>query len=84
MSRWDEPFWMELRASAENRVRAEGGEGVRLAGGPMDGWFVKEDAAVLSQEWYETWPTSIQVQNQPGRYVLSDDGTSAKWELLAR
>ncbi len=37
----------ELRANAEIAIRREGIQGVRLHGGPMDGWLVKPDAEAL-------------------------------------
>jgi hypothetical protein len=76
----DEKFWEELRANTEIAVHAAGDQGVRLRGGPMDGWLVNEDAPSLAPDWYETWPPTVAAKNDPGRYELSESGTWAEWK----
>lgn len=43
--------------------------GILLEGGPMDGWFVKEDASALRRDWSDFWPGSLRAKWSPGRYV---------------
>jgi hypothetical protein len=68
-----------LRANAEILIHQGGEQGVRLNGGPMDGWLVKPDAPSLAPDWYRTWPPRTAEPHLPGRYELADSGTSAEW-----
>lgn len=74
-------FRDELRAQAEIAVLASGKPAVRLHGGPLDGWLVKENAPALEPTWYKTWPPQRTASEKPGHYVISDAGTWADWEL---
>lgn len=82
-SRVDE-FNENLRANAENQLHLAGLKGIRLNGGPMDGWLVKDDAPSLAADWHRTWPPTTAEQFGPGRYELADDGTWAVWTPLGR
>lgn len=68
-----------LRSTAEIQLREGGTDGVRLNGGPMDGWLVLNDAPSLATDWYKTWPPSLVKEHEPGRYQLADSGTWAEW-----
>jgi len=72
-------FRENLRANAELKIREEGKDGVRLNGGPMDGWLVLTDAPSLAPDWYNTWPPGVAEEHDPGRYEISDSGTWADW-----
>lgn len=71
-----------LRATAELQIREDGEDGVRLNGGPMDGWLVLKDAPSLAADWYKTRPPDVAGQNEPGRYEMADSGTWAEWVPL--
>jgi hypothetical protein len=75
-------FYENLRATTELQIRKDGEDGVRLNGGPMDGWLVLEDAPSLAADWYKTWPRAMAHKNEPGRYELADSGTWAEWVTL--
>lgn len=67
----DPVFWEELKRNTENAVRESSTPGVRLQGGPMDGWLVTADAPSLQPDWYTTWPDSVARENRPGHYELA-------------
>lgn len=71
-----------LRATAEIQIREDGEDGVRLQGGPMDGWLVLKHAPSLATDWYKTWPPGMADENEPGRYEVADSGTWAEWVPL--
>lgn len=73
MNRW---LNNEARAQAEIAIHKAGIRGVRLHGGPMDGWLIGPDAEALSVDWYMTWPPTVRELFAPGRYDLDP---SAKW-----
>ena len=75
-------FRENLRATTELQIREDGEDGVRLNGGPMDGWLVLKDAPSLAADWYKTWPLGMVDENEPGRYEVADSGTWAKWVPL--
>jgi hypothetical protein len=75
----DERFREELRAQTELAVRESGEQGVRLRGGPMDDWLVKQDAPCFAADWYKTWPQSVADETEPGRYARDETGTQAEW-----
>ena len=75
-------FRENLWATAELQIREDGGDGVRLNGGPMDGWLVLRDAPSLVADWYKTWPPGMAGENEPGRYEVADSGTWAEWVPL--
>lgn len=75
-------FRENLRATAELQIREDGEDGVRLNGGPMDGWLVLKDAPSLAPDWYKTWPPGMADENKPGRYEVADSGTWAEWVPL--
>jgi hypothetical protein len=77
-----ERFLDNVRAVAEMQVHLEGEGGVRLNGGPMDGWLVQRDAPSLDPDWHRTWPRSVAREHQPGRYELAASGTWAEWAPL--
>ena len=79
----DERFQRALRENAEAHIRASGDEGLRLHGGPLDAWWVAKASPCLSSDWYRSWPPSHARDHRPGRYVPSDDGTSATWTEYA-
>src|SRR5574342_416711 len=60
--------------------------GVRLVGGPMDGWFVKSDAPALREDWHTTWPWRLKLRWKPGHYVKASADKHgvdrAKWRPL--
>jgi hypothetical protein len=66
----DPAFWEELKRNTERAVRETGTPGVRLRGGPMDGWLVSEDAPSLESDWFTTWPESVASKNEPGCYQV--------------
>lgn len=70
-----------VRANAEIAIRRKGIRGVRLHGGPMDGWLVKPDADVLAIDWHMTWPPSVADRFTPGRYELDASGKWATWAM---
>lgn len=76
----ENPFNDELRALAEVQIHRSGAKGVRLRGGPMDGWLVKQDADALEPDWYLTWPSTVAAKFDPGQYVLSSSGKWAAWK----
>ena len=78
-----ERFQQNLRATTELQIRQDGEDGIRLNGGPMDGWLVLKDAPSLAADWYRTWPPGMARENKPGRYRVVDSGTWAKWVPLA-
>lgn len=78
-----EQFQENLRATTELQIHQDGENGIRLNGGPMDGWLVLEDAPSLAADWYKTWPPGMARENEPGRYRVADSGTWAKWVPLA-
>ena len=73
----------ELRANAEIAIRREGIQGVRLHGGPMDGWLVKPDAEALAIDWYMTWPPNVRTRFTPGQYELDPSGKWAIWKTAS-
>ncbi len=75
----DPKLWEEIRANTEIAVHASGERGVRLNGGPMDGWLVLPSADALQPDWYKTWPPSIRDEHLPGRYELAAPGSHAQW-----
>jgi hypothetical protein len=77
-------FRENLRATAEFQICEDGEDGVRLNGGPMDGWLVLKDAPSLATDWYKTWPPAMAGENEPGRYEMADSGTWAEWVPLER
>lgn len=84
ISRRRDEFWDNLRANTEIQVHQAGEGGVRLNGGPMDGWLVKRDAPSLAPDWYRTWPPNVRAADEPGRYELAESGTWAQWTPLNR
>jgi hypothetical protein len=50
---------------------------VRLAGGPMDGFLVFDDAPALAADWYRTWPRDVSSEFRPGRYVIASETEQA-------
>jgi hypothetical protein len=71
-----------LRAIAALQIAQEGVQGVRLNGGPMDGWLTLPDAPCLKADWHKTWPPNLKQHNDPGRYQLARSGRWADWILL--
>ena len=78
----DKRFQEALRRTTEEYVRRSGKPGVRLHGGPQDGWLVLPDAPNLRADWYTTWPEGIAAVFRPGRYVMGSDGGDAVWTSL--
>lgn len=78
----DDQFRENLRATTEVQIRADGADGIRLHGGPMDGWLVLKDAPSLKADWYRTWPPGMAKEHEPGHYKVSDGGTWAEWVPL--
>jgi hypothetical protein len=79
-----EEFWEHLRIHMERALKASGGPGVRLRGGPCDTWYVGDDAPMLLREdWYDLMPEDEKWRAKPGRYVLQDemdqDARVARW-----
>jgi hypothetical protein len=74
----DPKFWEELRKNTERAVQEEGEEGIRLRGGPMDGWLVREDAPAFRPDWYQSLPGWSQEELKPGHYERRSD-TEAEW-----
>jgi hypothetical protein len=77
-------FWKQLRIHTEAAVKASSGPGVRLRGGPCDGWLVTDDAPMLLQEgWYDLMPESEKWRSKPGHYETADemdaDARVAEW-----
>lgn len=65
-------------------------DAVLLEGGPMDGWIVKPDAACLQPDWATAYrplgnlgipPSVAEAARTGGRYVLTADRRTARWEL---
>jgi len=75
-------FHENLRATTELQIREDGEDGIRLNGGPLDGWLVLKDAPSLTADWYKTWPPGIADKNEPGSYEVADSGTWAEWVPL--
>lgn len=75
-------FQENLRATTELQIRQDGQDGVRLNGGPLDGWLVLKDAPSLAADWHKTWPPTVATQHSPGRYELAHNGTWAEWVPL--
>lgn len=75
----DDEFYENLRATTELQIREDGEDGVRLNGGPMDGWLVLKDAPSLAADWHKTWPSGMAQEHEPGRYEVSESGTWAEW-----
>jgi hypothetical protein len=75
-------FYENLQATTELQIREDGEDGIRLNGGPMDGWLVLKDAPSLAVDWYKTWPPGMAGKNEPGRYEMADSGTWAEWAPL--
>jgi hypothetical protein len=71
-----------LRAATEFQIHRDGEQGVRLNGGPLDGWLVLSDAPSLAEDWYRTWPPGFVGKHEPGRYVIGASGTWAEWRTL--
>ncbi len=76
-------FLETLRAVTELRVAEDGAQGVRLNGGPMDGWLTLPHAPCLRADWHKTWPPTLKQHNKPGRYQLAGDRGWADWVPLA-
>ena len=77
-------LWEQLRINAETALKASGEPGVRLRGGPADGWYVADDAPMLLQrDWYQGIPEAEKRRSKPGHYVLVDemerDARVAEW-----
>jgi hypothetical protein len=68
-----------LHAVAGLRIRADGEDGVRLNGGPMDGRLVLADAPSLSPQWHRTRPPGLAAAHRPGLHLVSGEGTWARW-----
>jgi hypothetical protein len=67
-------LWKQLRINAEEALKATGGPGVRLRGGPCDGWYVDDAAPMLLQpDWYEKMPEAEKWRSGPGFYQLMDE-----------
>jgi hypothetical protein len=75
-------FHENLRTTTELQIREDGEDGVRLNGGPLDGWLVLKDAPSLAAHWYKTWPPGIADKNEPGSYEVADSGSWAEWVPL--
>jgi len=75
----DDQFYENLRATTELQIREDGEDGVRLNGGPMDGWLVLKNAPSLAADWHKTWPSAMAEEHEPGRYAVSESGTWAEW-----
>jgi hypothetical protein len=75
-------FYENPQATTELQIREDGEDGIRLNGGPMDGWLVLKDAPSLAADWYKTWPPGMASENEPGRYEVADSGTWAEWVPL--
>jgi hypothetical protein len=75
-------FSENLRATTELQIRQDTETGVRLNGGPMDGWLVLRNAPSLAADWYKTWPPGIAEEHEPGLYEVADSGTWAEWVRL--
>jgi hypothetical protein len=80
----NDEFRENLRAIVESQLQLAGEEGIRLNGGPMDGWLVKADAPSLAPDWHRTWPPTTAKEFGPGRYVLADRARHAVWTPLDR
>lgn len=72
-------FHENLRTATELQIREDGEDGIRLNGGPRNGWLVLKDAPILAADWYRTWPPGIAEKHEPGRYEVSESGTWAEW-----
>jgi hypothetical protein len=77
-------FWEQLRIETEKALKATGEPGVRLRGGPCDGWYVADDAPMLLQrDWLAGVPEAEKRRWKPGHYVLvaemDQDARVAKW-----
>jgi hypothetical protein len=77
-------LWRQLRINLEQAVKDSGDPGVRLRGGPCDGWLVYDHAPMLLQEdWYENVPEDEEAGVEPGHYSLVDemdeDARIAQW-----
>jgi hypothetical protein len=75
----NDPFNENVRAATELQIREDGEDGIRLNGGPMNGWLVLADAPALMPDWYKTWPPGIAEKHEPGRYEVAASGTWAEW-----
>lgn len=74
----------QIRINAEKAIGEDiGARRVRLVGGPMDAWLVRDDAAALRPDWYKSWTDEIAREFEPGGYVVSsemEDGARvARW-----
>jgi hypothetical protein len=77
-------FWDQLRINTEKAAKATGGAGVRLRGGPCDGWVVTDDAPMLLQrDWHQGIPEAEKRKSKSGHYALidemDDDARVAQW-----
>ena len=76
------PEFGALRTEAELVLRQQGvNDGVRLHGGPMTGWYVRQDADVLDHKWYMSWPPSVQQDFEAGHYAIAENGRYAEWTV---
>lgn len=74
-----------MRRRADPALAASRPRSIVLRGGPMDGWVVKPKAPALHPDWHTTWNTKVAPSLsgwEPGRYVLDDAGTEARWQGL--
>lgn len=79
-----ERLWQQLRINTEKALKEKGGPGVRLRGGPCDGWYVADDAPMLLRaDWYDLVPDGEKWRARPGHYALVDemdhDARIAEW-----
>ena len=77
-----DPFWDEVKKKEAEALQRRGGVGIRLRGGPLDGWHVTEDAAVLQPDWSRTWPPLAAETSEPGRYEIARHQAEAEWRTL--
>lgn len=76
----DPKFWEELKKNTEAAVSESGEQGIRLVGGPMDGWLVLPDAPAFERDWWQTLPDWAK---EPGYYELFPDSDAAQWRRLS-
>lgn len=77
-------FWEQLRIHSEASLKATGEPGVRLRGGPCDGWYVADDAPMLLQrDWFAGIPEAEKRRSKLGHYELvapmDRDARVARW-----
>jgi hypothetical protein len=87
MSKRDPVLWRLRRENAEETLKVRGGPGVRLHGGPADGWYVADNAPMLiaQERWYDFAPEWVHDKFRRGRYVtvdrMEDDARDAEWHV---